>query len=271
MANGRLPMTDGHVPMVVDLPPSLAVPVDRRQVLRLQGYKTAKDVPTPEVVEILEEALREAEPLIQPRYVFRTFPVAAVSEEAVELAGGPRLALAGAPRRWGAFPAVGLGLCTIGEGLERRVDALLAQREFPVAFMLDSVGWVAVEALAGELGNHICNRLMAEGMKATPRLAPGYTGWDIWDQRVLFGLLPAQDIGVRLNDYCVMIPGKSLSFGMGLGPDARVDQAHKCRRCDLADCAYRLAPYRGAGGAEGVAAPGGPADAAVALRRLLKT
>jgi hypothetical protein len=232
--------------MIGELPSQLTVSVDRRQVLRLQGYKTANDVPTPEVLAILDEALREAEPLIQPRYIFRTFPVAGVSEETVDLAGGPRLAVAGAARRWGAFQAVGLGVCTIGEGLEQRVDALLAQREFPLAFMLDSVGWVAVEALANELGNHICNRLMVEGTKATPRLAPGYTGWDIWDQRVLFGLLPAQEIGLRINDYCVMIPGKSLSFGMGLGPDVRVDQTHKCRRCDLPECAYRLAPYRGA-------------------------
>jgi len=254
----------------LDLPVNLPVTIDRRQVLRLQGYKTAKDVPTPEVVEILDEALREAEPLIQPRYLFRIFPVAAVSEKAVELAGGARLAVTGAPRRWGSFQAVGLGLCTIGEGLERRVDALLAQREFPVAFVLDSVGWVAVEALANELGNQICNRLMAEGMKATPRLAPGYTGWDIWDQRVFFALLPAQDIGLRINDSCVMIPGKSLSFGMGVGPDARVDQTHKCRRCDLPECAYRLAPHRAAGEAEGLTVLGAPGDHAAKLRRLLK-
>ena len=260
-------MTNGHVSMVVDLPPTLAVAADRRQVLRLQGYKTARDVPTPEVLAILDEALREAKSLIHPRYTFETFPVAAVTEEAVELAGGARLALAGAARRWGEIQGVGLGVCTLGEGLERRVDELLARRELPVAFMLDSVGWAAVEALADQLGNWICNRLIAQGVKATPRLAPGYTGWEIWDQRVLFEVLPVQRIGVRLNDYCVMIPGKSLSFGMGLGPDVRVEQTHKCRRCDLAACDFRLAPYRGEGGPGEAARPG---DHAATLRRLLE-
>ena len=253
-----------------DLPATLAVTVDRRQVLRLQGYKTSRDVPTPEVLGILEEALREAESLIQPRYTIETFPVAAVTEVAVELAGGARLALAGAARRWGPIQAVGLGVCTIGEALERRVDELLARREFPVAFMLDSVGWVAVEALADQLGNWVCNRLVAQGVKATPRLAPGYRGWDIWDQRVLFQALPVERIGVRLNDSCVMIPGKSLSFGMGLGPDVRVDQTHKCRRCDLAACDFRLAPYRGGGEPGEAARPGGPGDHTATLRRLLE-
>jgi hypothetical protein len=255
-----------------DLPAALPVAIDGRQVLRLQGYKKATDVPTAEVLAIRDEALREAQAHITPRYLFERFRVAAVSDEAVELAGGARLAITGAARRWGAIREVGLGVCTIGEGLERRVEDLLNRREFPVAFMLDSAGWVAVEALAHELGNWICNRLMTGGVKATPRLSPGLSGWDIWDQRVLFHLLPAQAIGVRINDYCVMTPGKSLSFGMGLGPDVRVDQTHKCRRCDLADCAYRLAPYRGEPpGAEAADIAWEAGDHDTTLRRLLNT
>ena len=254
----------------LDLPPTLPIRLDARQVLRLQGYKRATDVPTPEVLSIRDEALREAHALIHPGYVFETFLVAAVSEEGVELAGGARLAIAGVARRWGPIGAIGLGVCSIGDALERRVDELLACREFPLAFMLDSTGWVAVEALANELGNWICNRLIAEGIKAAPRLSPGFTGWDIWDQRVLFRLLPAHTVGVRINEYCVMIPGKSLSFGMGLGADVRVDQSHKCRRCDLAECGYRLAPTRGEHDAQGgVDAVRSRADHDAALRRLV--
>ena len=253
----------------LDLPAALPVAVDGRQVLRLQGYKKATDVPTAEVLAIRDEALREAQAHIRPRYVFERFLVAAVSDQAVELAGGTRLAIAGAARRWGAIREVGLGVCTIGEGLERRVEELLTRREFPVAFMLDSAGWVAVEALAHELGNWICHRLVGEGIKATPRLSPGLNGWDIWDQRVLFDLLPAHAIDVRINDFCVMLPGKSLSFGMGLGPDVRVDQTHKCRRCNLADCTYRLAPFRGDGDAgDAPPATGAPGDHDAALHRL---
>ncbi len=253
----------------LDLPGALPIAIDGRQVLRLQGYKKATDVPTPEVLAIRDEALREAQSLLRPRYIFETFPVTAVSEEAVELAGAARLAITGAAQRWGPIREVGLGVCSIGDALERRVDELLARREFPLAFMLDSAGWAAVEALANELGNWVCNRLIADGIKATPRLSPGYTGWDIWDQRVLFRLLPAHTIHVRINEYCVMIPGKSLSFGMGLGPDVRVAQTHKCRRCDLETCGYRLAPYRGHPEAGGAAdAAGVPGDHDAALRRL---
>ena len=214
---------------------------------------------------ILDAALREADSVMDPLYLFECFSVDLVTEDAIHLAGGRRLALAGADRTWGAFGEVGLGVCTIGEGLERRVDDLLARREFPVAFMLDSVGWVAVEALAAEMESWICNRLMGDGVRATARLSPGHTGWDIWDQRVVFDLIPAHRIGVRINEYCVMIPGKSLSFGMGFGPVVHVDQTHKCRRCDLVGCAYRLAPYRGRNHISGASA----GDYHATLRRVL--
>jgi hypothetical protein len=219
------------------------------------------------VLRVLDAAMREAESVLEPRYLFERFPVEHVTEEAIQLCGDRRLAIAGTGRTWGVPREVGLGVCTIGEGLELRVDELLARREFPVAFMLDSVGWVAVEALATEMENWICSRLMGEGMRATARLSPGHTGWDIWDQRVVFDLVPAHRVGMRLNDYCVMIPGKSLSFGMGFGPAVQVDQTHKCRRCDLGGCAYRLAPYRG---------PKGPSHASAGdhhatLRRVLDT
>lgn len=215
-----------------------------REVLRLQGYRRPSDTPTREVLAILEEALREARRLLAPRHAFRVFDVAAVSAEGIRLAGGETLRFAGAERRWGTFTQVGLGILTVGEALEQRVDALLEAREFPLAFMLDAAGWVAIEEVALALTNTICNVHIARGLKATPRHSPGYAGWDIWDQQVFFRLLPAESIGVRINDYCVMIPGKSLSFGVGIGPAAKVEQVHKCQRCDLRDCAFRLAPRR---------------------------
>lgn len=220
--------------------------LDPREVLRLQGYRRPTDTPTSEVLAILEEALREARRLVAPRHTFRAFEVAKVTAEEIRLVGGETLRFSGAERRWGAFTHVGLGVLSIGEDLEQRVDALLEQREFPLAFMLDAAGWVATEEAALALTNTICNVHIARGLKVTPRHSPGYGGWDIWDQRVLFRLLPAESIGVRINDFCVMLPGKSISFGVGIGLAARVEQAHKCQRCDLRDCAFRLAPRRGA-------------------------
>jgi hypothetical protein len=228
----------------VELGVTYHLPLAPREVLRLQGYKRPTDTPTPEVLAILEEALREARNLLAPRHSFRIFEVAEVTAEDIRLAGGDTLRFAGAGGRWGAFGQVGLGVLTVGEGLEQRVSELLEARELPLAFMLDAVGWVAIEEAILALTNTICHVQIARGHRVTPRHSPGYAGWNIWDQQLLFRLLPAEEIGVRINDYCVMIPGKSLSFGVGIGPEVRVEQVHKCQRCDLRDCAFRLAPRR---------------------------
>lgn len=230
----------------MDLPVTYDLPLTPREILRLQGYKRPTDVPTPEVLAIVEEAVREARGLLAPRHLFDVFDVAEVSREGIRLAGEETLRFAGAQRWWGDFRQVGLGVLTVGEALEGRVDALLDAREFPLAFMLDAAGWVAIEEAAHALTNAICSVHIGRGLTVTARHSPGYAGWDIWDQRVLFRLLPAERIGVRINDYCVMIPAKSLSFGVGIGPAARVEQAQKCQRCDLRDCAFRLAPLRAA-------------------------
>ncbi|MBI3003289.1 MAG: hypothetical protein HYY54_06700 [candidate division NC10 bacterium] len=230
----------------MNLPVTYDLPLAPREILRLQGYKRPSDIPTPQVLAILEEAVREARRLLAPRHLFDIFDVAEVSGEEIRLAGKETLRFAGARRWWGDFRQVGLGVLTLGGALEGRVDALLEAREFPLAFMLDAAGWVAIEEAALALTNTIGNVHIGRELKVTARHSPGYAGWDIWDQRVLFRLLPAERIGVRINDYCVMIPAKSLSFGVGIGPAAKVEQTQKCRRCDLRDCAFRLAPRRAA-------------------------
>jgi predicted metal-binding membrane protein len=48
---------------------------------------------------------------------------------------------------------------------------------------------------------------------------------------------------LALNSACFMTPVKSISFLVGVGPEARVDHdVTQCRRCWMRDCAYRRAP-----------------------------
>jgi cobalamin-dependent methionine synthase I len=74
-------------------------------------------------------------------------------------------------------------------------------------------------------------------------VSPGYAGWDVAEQAALFRLCPGDRIGVLLTAGRMMTPLKSISFLVGVGPEARVDHYFtQCRRCWMADCAYRRAP-----------------------------
>jgi hypothetical protein len=220
----------------------LPVRIDCDEVLRFQGYTTRADVPTAEVLALFGEAVALGERLMAPRFVYRSIPVEAQAADLIE-AGGEQLHIPEIHRFWGRLAAVVAGICTVGDAIERRVSALFDAREFPLALMLDSVGSAAVESLAEYANDLLCQVALPEALRVTNRISPGYAGWDTAEQVALFRLCSGRPIGVTLNDACFMTPVKTISFLVGLGPEARVDHYFtQCRRCWMPDCAYRRAP-----------------------------
>jgi Vitamin B12 dependent methionine synthase, activation domain len=220
----------------------LPLRVDPDEVLRFQGYKKGLDVPSAEVRDIFAEALALGEGLMVPRAVYQAVPVTRQGPDSIE-AGGRRLRIPDIGRLWGTLDAVGAGICTVGAAIEDRVRALFDAREFPLAVMLDSVGSAAVESLAEYVNDLLCQAGLAEGVKVTNRVSPGYAGWDTAEQRLLFTLCPGAPIGVTLNEACFMLPAKTITFLVGVGPEVRVDHYFtQCRRCWMRDCAYRRTP-----------------------------
>jgi hypothetical protein len=220
----------------------LPLAIDRDEVLRFQGYKKDVDIPSAQVLGIFEEALALGRSLLAPRVVYRTVAVTGGAADRID-AGGERLHIPQIARLWGSIEAVGAGICTVGEAVETRVRQLFDAREFPLAVMLDSVGSAATESLAEYANDLLCQAGLRARTKVTNRISPGYAGWDTAEQAALFRLCPGDPIGVCLNEACFMTPGKSISWLVGIGPEARVDHYFtQCRRCWMRDCAYRRAP-----------------------------
>jgi hypothetical protein len=216
--------------------------VDRDEVLRFQGYRKGIDVPDAAVLSLFDEALALGEPLIEARVVYRAAPVTGQGADLIE-AGGERLTIPAIGRLWGPLEQVGAGVCTVGPAIEERARRLWDERELPLALMLDSIGSTAAESLAEYANDLLCRAAITAGVKVTNRISPGYAGWDTAEQAALFRLCPGGPIGVALNPSCVMTPGKSISFLVGVGPEVRVDHYFtQCRRCWMPDCAYRRAP-----------------------------
>jgi hypothetical protein len=225
--------------VIADVP----LQIDPDEVLRFQGYKRGKDRPTAEVREIYDRALEEGDRLMEPRAVYRAVPVVAGGRDSIRVAGGVELRIPEIGRLWGAIESVGIAVCTIGDALESRVSELWESRELPLAAMLDSVGSAAAECLAEYVNDLLCQVAIAEGQKVTNRISPGYAGWDVAEQRLVWSLCPGDPAGVTLNSACFMTPTKSISFLVGIGAGARVDHYFtQCRRCWMTACAYRRAP-----------------------------
>jgi len=192
-----------------------------------------------------EEALALGQTLWQPACVYDWFDVRAVEGERATIAApdgaetvlhiGPKADLVAPARR------VVVGVVTIGPALERKVRELYAAGEHMTSYMLDSAGVVALGAVGEALRRLVEEAADELGWGVSPSLSPGsLVGWPLRGQRELCGLLPLEQIGVRLTDHSVLEPHKSVSALVGLGPEypsARVGSV--CKYCALQDTCWR--------------------------------
>jgi hypothetical protein len=148
---------------------------------------------------------------------------------------GPKADLLAPARR--LLVAVG----TLGPALERRVEELQAGGEVLAAYLLDSAGVVALGAV-GEALRCLAEETAAEqGWGVGAAVSPGsLVGWPLQGQRALCGLLPLDQIGVRLTKHCVLEPHKSFSVAIGLGPGYEGRHVGSvCKYCALQDTCWR--------------------------------
>src|SRR5207245_8515744 len=134
---------------------ALPLAIDPDEVLRFQGYQKSVDTPGAEVLALFDDALALGRGLITPRAVVRWLAVTRQGADTID-AGGVTLTIPDVGRLWGPVEWVAAAVCTIGDGLERRVGELWEARELPLAAMLDSVGSGAVESLAEDVHDVCC-------------------------------------------------------------------------------------------------------------------
>jgi hypothetical protein len=219
-----------------------AVP-EAREVLGAQGLPE-EDALAPRLRRLLVEALAACATLVEPR---------AVCEELKAERFADVLAPLGVPaddlvvgRVYPLAEGLALFVATLGETLPARIRQLFDEDALAEAWMLDAVASAAADLLADRLAERYRQALVARGLD-DPRVlpySPGYCGWPTRGQRPLFDALRPEEVGVILNDSCLMSPIKTVSGVLVAGPG----EAHKfrpnfpfCDDCKTHECGRRMA------------------------------
>jgi hypothetical protein len=199
-----------------------------------------KDGAMPDPVRVsVERALREAVDVIDARAVWVPRPARWDADE-------EELIVVDTPLRVGHIigahvhvaDGAALFVVTIGDALESRARSLMKDGHVMEGYALDAVGSAAADACAAWVERDIRTAAESAGWQASRRLSPGYCGWATDEQRKLFALMPDRPGGVRLTESSLMMPIKSVSGIVGLGPDVvRIDYA--CAVCDREECFRR--------------------------------
>jgi hypothetical protein len=214
-----------------------------REVLRRQGLGRGAGI-RPEIGILARDLLAAVKNshLLEPAVAYEICAVTDITERKLSLDSGPaghgRLLRSLVP----GAKEITIALCTIGPRLEKKVTDYTSQGEPLRAMLLDGIGSAAVDSLAEEFCRFVANEASSRGYEASSPMNPGMPGLPITAQWWLLELVPAQEIGVSLTSSGIMVPRKSTSMVIGIGPQmTRWTQAEVCARCHLSKaCSYRI-------------------------------
>ena len=217
----------------------LEVQIDPQLILAVHGYNE-KRKPGQAIRDMVEQAAKEAHNLVDPRALYQEFAVQQLTADSVILDGGMRFSTGRQiSSLWQGSKTLGVALYTIGDRLEKQVSELIAEGKHTEALNLDIAGTVALGVVGFRVQYYACERLAKHDLETGPWLNPGYLDWPLTDQRLIFNLIPAASIDVRLNDQCMMIPRKSVTVCAGIGVGQRLDGFNRCMHCGVSKCPYR--------------------------------
>jgi hypothetical protein len=167
---------------------------------------------------VAEQAVSAGRPLLAPVVVTESFEVEQFRHERLSLGqghlSGPLVA-----EHLHAARYVVLAVCSIGPALEEAASKCFAE-DPALALGLDAFGSAAVDLLGQAMCQIVDERAEAAGESTTVPLSPGLVGWPVaHGQRQIFALLHGALAGVRLTDGYMMVPKKSTSMAIGVGPE----------------------------------------------------
>ncbi|UCF38642.1 MAG: hypothetical protein JSU96_07345 [Acidobacteriota bacterium] len=140
--------------------------------------------------------------------------------------------------------SLALFAATLGPEISDRVQQYFQDKDVAMGYTLDSVASIAADIVA----DLVQARFDGDLKDASPdtgvlRYSPGYCGWHVSGQKKLFRYLNPSQIGISLNESCLMSPIKSVSGVLIAGPK----QIHIfpnsysfCALCPTQSCRSRI-------------------------------
>ena len=121
---------------------------------------------------------------------------------------------------------------TLGAGYDQWMEEIKAEDNIMHEFVANSMGSVIVDSITEDLIDELRTNAAFSGLKITNNYSPGYCGWHLSEQKLLFSLLPDGISGITLTDSCLMLPIKSVSGIVGVGEKA-IKRPYGCAVCDM--------------------------------------
>ncbi len=215
----------------------------REEVLSAQGLPELGAL-SARLRDLLEDAFGEFDAHAEPRAIAGELSLADL-EEVLDGFDGPvgETVIGQIYPRAAAFA---LYVATLGTPLADRIREMFATNDLGRGWMLDAVASSGADRLSYLLSTRFEEELGHDG-HSEPRVlpySPGYCGWTVRGQKKLFARIGPEQIGVTLNDSCLMTPIKSVS-GVLVAGSGEIHRFRPdfpfCDECKTHACGARMA------------------------------
>ncbi len=209
--------------------------IDRKEVVRYLGYRG--HVPDKTIMGLIEECVTELGQVAMPKYLVRRFEIER-NENSVVI-GNLSMNSKSLSKNLKDCREVLSFAATLGMGS----DLLLKKNirlQITKATVLQAVGAAAIEAFCDQCQKKFEKDLLRENLFLRPRYSPGYGDLNLNVQKDFLELLNAsKQIGIYLTDGGVMVPEKTVTAIMGIGPKNMNCNLEGCEVCTQKNCEYK--------------------------------
>lgn len=130
-----------------------------------------------------------------------------------------------------------IGVYTVGAELEDAAGKVTGEGRVLDGYLYDIIGLVVLDKMRQSINRVAESRCRELGWGVSPFLSPGSVhGWELEEQAKLCAILPLKTIEVAVQESGVLLPFKSISFVIGIGPGYQaVKVGETCEVCSKKD------------------------------------
>lgn len=218
---------------------SSQIDVDRQEVLKNIGYDYEYQ-PSARIASLVNDYIDNYHDFISSSYSYVIRDIVSVEGALATIESAITLESKVVARLLERCQKVAVFALTIGSYLEDMVAYLAENGLVLQATVLDAVGSGAAEKLAAYVEDRIRMLAYTDGLVISRRFSPGYCDWAISQQKEIFQALSGDTAGIRLTKSLLMIPRKSVSGIIGIGPaGSNIEEYNPCCTCRQEDCPGR--------------------------------
>jgi len=213
--------------------------------VRLELFRTERIPPADEeslkhIIHVYAgRSLAEAQGLVKPKVLSESRHIT-VSGSGAAVEGGFKISGKRLSTYLSGADEAVFFLVTVGSSLEEAASRWMKDSEPLYGYLLDRIGSLAAESLAAAAEDEIRRSEEKKGRSVSMRFSPGYCDWPVEEQRTLDEILDFSRIGVRLTEACMMVPKKSVSGLVAVGPKGIFSGSRsQCDSCGVKDCTYK--------------------------------